>query len=245
MALTINDKSITLPNNQELDSASEGAWANFGIYFQNHLNVAISTTYYNGKGIPITDVFGAKNIYVSPTSDTRVGGNGYSPFYRDLSAEHQESSDKVGTWKHKYTGVYYLTMQYRQDGGGDIWTMYSVQNKASNVIGMTARMGAYNAGRKHFDMLYYVYDPDDTCSLHGWCQSNTRSIGTVSIPMNPTGFEQNSAYGMGNAYCHRSYGSGTGQAMLGNSQYTNSGSGATNAVGRMLDIAIHRVGDLP
>ena len=203
MALTINDKSITLPNNQELDSASEGAWANFGIYYQNNFTAEVSTTYYNGKGFPITDVFGAKNIYVSPTSDTRVATDGYSPNQRNLSTESQESSDKVGTWKHKYTGVYYLTMQYRQDGGGDIWTQYCVQNKASNVIGMTARFGSYNSGRKHFDMLYYVYDTDDTCSLHGWCQANIRTIGATSLPPNPTGLEQNSAYGMGNAYAHR------------------------------------------
>ncbi len=112
------------------------------IYRESGSGTTISSTGM-GTQCPISDVIQQKNI----TLDT---GN--------------------SRWTHATTGIYFLIVRYRQDTGGDIWSVFGVTKGGnSNCVGLSARTGSENSHNEAYNMIYTVDDTTATYQLQGWC----------------------------------------------------------------------------
>ena len=191
MPVTINGTSgITVPNSQTVNSAR--AYANFGSIFNDANPVTIGSTSSTGTHVPIyRTFFTPKNITVT-------------------------TSASGGTWTHAYTGYYVLHMSYRQQAGGDQWTMYAVTRAGTtNVVGTSNRSGSDNSGCQSYHVYYRVDSTTDNYRLMGWVEN-----GVNKTAGNSGGSSDNPLF-VSNTV-------GIGGAMY----------------GRNLDIFVYRVGDL-
>lgn len=81
-------------------------------------------------------------------------------------------------WQHSFTGYYAVQVNYRQNSGGDIWTVFAVtKNGNSTAVGLSARTGS---GDSRFDTWMVAYPVDDTSAryqLQQWCEG-TKTVTT-------------------------------------------------------------------
>ena len=91
------------------------------------------------------------------------------------------SADTVNyTWTHAQTGVYKMTLSYRQNSGGDVWVQYAMyKNNPSSLVGTSVRCGAVNSSHPAVWSFNYLVDSTTAnYSLYGW------SAGTVTVIQN-------------------------------------------------------------
>ena len=111
------------------------------IYRESGSGTTISSTGM-GTQCPISDVIQQKNI----TLDT---GN--------------------SRWTHATTGIYFLIVRYRQDTGGDVWSVFGVTKGGnSNCVGLSARTGSENSHNEAYNIIYTVDSTSATYQLQGW-----------------------------------------------------------------------------
>ena len=111
------------------------------IYRESGSGTTISSTGM-GTQCPISDVIQQKNI----TLDT---GN--------------------SRWTHATTGIYFLIVRYRQDTGGDIWSVFGVTKGGNNnCVGLSARTGSENSHNEAYNLIYTVDSTSATYQLQGW-----------------------------------------------------------------------------
>jgi hypothetical protein len=94
------------------------------------------------------------------------------------------SSDLVNyTWTHSQTGLYKVTLTYRQNSGGDVWIQYAMyKNTPSALVGTSMRCGAANSSQPAvWDFTYYVDSTTSSYTLYGW------SAGTITVMQNFSG----------------------------------------------------------
>jgi hypothetical protein len=117
----------------------------------------------NGTGSDITI---AANNNTTKVSYTRVV---YS---------NQISSDVANLqWSHGQTGIYRITVTYRQSTGADIWMQYAVyKNSPSALAGTSVRCGSVNSSHAATYEFYYTVDSTTAgYSLYGWAN------GTITV----------------------------------------------------------------
>lgn len=89
-------------------------------------------------------------------------------------------------WSHSYTGYYAVQVQYRQNGGGDIWSVMAVtKNGTSTAVGLSARTGS---GDSRMDTWLITYPVDDTSAnyrVQQWCEG-TKNVTTSYSGSNPS-----------------------------------------------------------
>ena len=111
------------------------------IYRESGGGTTISSTGM-GTQCPISDVITQKNI-------TLDSGN--------------------SRWTHTTTGIYFLIVRYRQDTGGDIWSVFGVTKGGnSNCVGLSARTGSENSHNEAYNIIYTVDSTTATYQLQGW-----------------------------------------------------------------------------
>lgn len=161
MPISISGSQITLPDSTILNGA---AYANFGILFDDALQITIASTASDGVTMPIYRTFSApKNITVT-------------------------TSSSGGTWTHALTGMYALHMSYRQASGGDIWTQYAVtKDGTNNVVGITARMGSEDHHTEDFHIIYKVDSTTSNYRIQGWATAS-RTAGVGNSPSGNPGW---------------------------------------------------------
>lgn len=78
-------------------------------------------------------------------------------------------------WTHASTGYYHLYIRYRQDTGGDLWTVYGVtKGGSSDAVGVSARTGSGDMAEDG-DVLYKVDSTSATYQLQQWA-GGTKSV---------------------------------------------------------------------
>lgn len=121
------------------------------------------------------------------------------------------------TWTHAYTGVYQITVMYRQHTGGDVWTVLAVtKNGASEAVGVSARTGSQNSDVAwNYTWTYSVDSTTATYQVQHWCGIGTKTVWSTFSNGNP-----------------------------GWTNYSTLIGGVTGDNGRMVDYQIQRLGDL-
>ena len=74
------------------------------------------------------------------------------------------------TWRHALPGTYVVTVAYRQNSGGDVWTVLAVtKDGPSNAVGISERVASMNAILNTNHRV--VYTVDSTTSTYQACTS--------------------------------------------------------------------------
>ena len=119
------------------------------IYRESGSGITMSTSG-NGTQCAISDVIQQKNI----TLDT---GN--------------------SRWTHATTGIYFLIVRYRQDTGGDVWSVFGVTKGGnSNCVGTSARTGSENSHNEAYNIIYTVDSTSATYQLQGWSGAANKTV---------------------------------------------------------------------
>ena len=119
------------------------------IYRESGGGTTISSTGM-GTQCPISDVIQQKNI----TLDT---GN--------------------SRWTHATTGIYFLIVRYRQDTGGDVWSVFGVTKGGNSAcVGTSARTGSENSHNEAYNIIYTVDSTSATYQLQGWSGAANKTV---------------------------------------------------------------------
>ncbi len=122
----------------------------------------------------------------------------------------------TSTWTHTFTGVYVVMCRYRQNSGGDIWTILGVtKNGNTEAVGLSARTGSEDSHNERYEVMYTVDSTTATYQLQHWAAGTSKTV--------------TSDFGGGSP---------------GWTNYATLCGGTTGDIGRMVDYQIYRVGDL-
>lgn len=123
----------------------------------------------------------------------------------------------AATWTHSFTGIYQITIVYRQHTGGDVWTALAVtKNGAVEAVGVSARTGSRNSDSvDRWPIIYSVDSTTATYQVQHWCGLGSKTVWSSFSQSNPGWTNYNTLIG-----------------------------GVTGDNGRMVDYQIIRLGDL-
>jgi hypothetical protein len=129
--------------------------------------IAFANMYYS-----VNDAAG--NLTISST-----GGTGAKVlFNRAGPSQNIQLNTGTATWTHSFTGTYRLQVAYRQNTGGDIWTVFAVTKDGDTVAtGISARVGS---GDSRFDQHFVIYTVDSTTATYQLQQWTTSAAKTVN-----------------------------------------------------------------
>lgn len=205
---TINiNVSVTLPQNtlngySILDNSipaskiltNKEAFANF------HYSSNVSVVEGGGATVTIANnaTYGAQMPFNSIWVSKNITGNAIS-----------------NTWTHSLTGHYVLTVTFRQNSGGDLWSVLAVtKNGPNTAVGISARCGSGDSRETNYTLMYKVDDTSSFYQLRQWTQVSSKTV-------------SNGFFGT--------------PGWTNSDQLNNYGNGF---LGRMVDIIIRRIGDL-
>jgi len=105
-------------------------------------------------------------------------GNGtHIPFTYVSSQKNITGNTAANTWTHSLTGKYLLRIRYRQNTGGDIWTVWGVTKDGNNnAVGVSARTGSEDAHNEEYTIFYTVDSTSSSYQLQGWAGTSTRTV---------------------------------------------------------------------
>ena len=70
---------------------------------------------------------------------------------------------------YSQTGIYCVVIRYRQNNGGDIWSLFGVTKDGnSNCVGSSARTGSEDGHNEAYNVMYTVDSTSLTYQLQGW-----------------------------------------------------------------------------
>jgi hypothetical protein len=164
---------------------------------------AYATMYYS-----VNDAAGSVNV-----ADSSAYGS-IIPFNQTQNYANITPNTGTSRWTHTYTGTYQVTCHYRQNSGGDIWSVMAVtKNGNSSAVAISSRVGSGDSRMDLWTMQYPVDDTGATYQLQQWA-TTTKTVGSDFTGGNP---------GWANY-----------PSLVGNT---------TGDVGRMITITVFRVGD--
>lgn len=89
-------------------------------------------------------------------------------------------------WTHAYTGTYIVNIMYRQNSGGDIWSVMAVtKNGNTTAVGLSARTGSGDSRMDCWSFAYTVDDTNATYQVQQWCEG-TKTVTTSYSGSNPS-----------------------------------------------------------
>lgn len=99
-----------------------------------------------------------------------ANSNTIVPFTRTAIGNQISANSVNFSWVHAQTGVYKITLTYRQESGADVWTQYAVRkNSPSALAGTSVRCGTNNSGNPAvWTFMYTVDSTTASYSLYGW-----------------------------------------------------------------------------
>jgi len=114
----------------------------------------------------------AHYIYRESGSGTTMssGGNGSQCPITDVKLQKNITLDTGNSrWTHATTGIYFIIVRYRQESGGDIWSVFGVTKGGNNnCVGVSARTGSENSHNEAYNVIYTVDSTSATYQLQGW-----------------------------------------------------------------------------
>ena len=118
----------------------------------------------------------AHYIYRESGSATTMSssGNGTTMYISDVKLQKNITLDSGNSrWTHATTGIYYIIARYRQESGGDMWSVFGVtKNGNSDCVGVSARTGSENNHNEAYNLIYTVDSTSATYQLQGWSSGN-------------------------------------------------------------------------
>eukprot|EP00047_Mylnosiga_fluctuans_P020820 m.96720 g.96720 ORF g.96720 m.96720 type:complete len:879 (+) comp8642_c0_seq2:26-2662(+) len=93
----------------------------------------------------------------------------------------------TNTWTHALTGTYVVQVAYRQQTGGDSWTVLAVtKDGSSNAVGVSARTGSTNSNlNSNHRVVYTVDSTTSTYQLQHWATAAKTVVGTSGFGGGP------------------------------------------------------------
>ena len=118
----------------------------------------------------------AHYIYRESGSGTTIAtsGNGTTMYISDVKLQKNITLDTGNSrWTHATTGIYFIIARYRQESGGDVWSVFGVTKNGNNdCVGVSARTGSENSHNEAYNIIYTVDSTSATYQLQGWSSSN-------------------------------------------------------------------------
>lgn len=151
-----------------------------------------NTTSISVASLPKTahaNFFYAVNQDAGSLTISGTGGTGAKMSFNKIDSNVNISPNVTdSTWTHAYTGRYVLRCQYRQDSGGDIWTVKAVTKGGDTVaVGISARTGSGNGSIPIIFEVYYTVDSTTaTYQLQHWTNSTTKTVSSGFAGSNPS-----------------------------------------------------------
>ena len=147
----------------------------------------------------------AHYIYRESGSGTTIssGTNGTQLQISDVTQQKNITLDTGNSrWTHATTGIYFIMVRYRQDSGGDIWTVFGVTKGGnSDCVGISARTGAENNHNEAYNVIYTVDSTSATYQLQGWSSQANKTVKRPDGAGKPawTNYDTLAGYSDGNA----------------------------------------------
>ena len=122
----------------------------------------------------------AHYIYRESGSATTMSssGNGTTMYISDVIQQKNITLDSGNSrWTHATTGIYFIMTRYRQDTGGDVWSVFGVTKDGnSNCVGTSARTGSENSHNEAYNVIYTVDSTSSTYQLQGWSSNTNKTV---------------------------------------------------------------------
>ena len=170
----------------------------------NSLKIAYCNMYYS-----VNDAAGTLTIADTSTYGAKMQFNKLGPS-QNITANVSDS-----TWTHAYTGTYRVFTAYRQNSGGDVWTVLAV-TKGGNAtaVGISARTGSEDSHNENYSIIYTVDSTTATYQLQQWVGATGKTVTSDFSQGNP-----------------------------GWTNYASLCGNTTGDIGRMVDYFVERLGD--
>ena len=124
----------------------------------NSIRFAYCSMYY-----AVNDAAGTLTISSSATNGQQMLFNRLGPSL-GITANTTTS-----TWTHSATGTYKVFTAYRQNSGGDVWTVLGVTKAGNSVaVGVSARTGSEDSHNENYSIVYTVDSTSATYQLKHW-----------------------------------------------------------------------------
>lgn len=122
----------------------------------------------------------ASFYYVSATSVNIADATAYGaimPFNTAGPSLRIAINPSTMTWTHALPGTYVINVAYRQNSGGDLWTILAVtKDGAQNAVGTSVRTGNTNSNLNTNHRIVYVVDSTtSTYQLQHWA-TTTKTV---------------------------------------------------------------------
>ena len=115
----------------------------------------------------------AKFVYSSSSTNADVSGTSGTgqqvPFTHITLQKNITGDVSNNRWTHSQTGIYCIVIRYRQNNGGDVWSMFGVtKDGSSNCVGSSARTGSEDGHNEAYNVMYTVDSTSSTYQIQGW-----------------------------------------------------------------------------
>ena len=115
----------------------------------------------------------AKFVYSSSSTNADVSGTAGTgqqvPFTHVTLQKNITGDVSNNRWTHSQTGIYCIIIRYRQNNGGDIWSLFGVTKDGnSNCVGSSARTGSEDGHNEAYNVMYTVDSTSSTYQIQGW-----------------------------------------------------------------------------
>ena len=122
----------------------------------------------------------AHYIYRESGSGTTIAtsGNGTTMYISDVKLQKNITLDTGNSrWTHATTGIYFIIARYRQESGGDVWSVFGVTKNGNNdCVGVSARTGSENSHNEAYNVIYTVDSTSATYQLQSWSGASNKSV---------------------------------------------------------------------
>jgi len=110
-------------------------------------------------------------------ADSTSDGIQHSIQYVDI-AKNITVSTTNNNWTHAKTGYYNLFLRYRQNSGGDVWTVYGILKggNSGTCVGASTRTGSEDSINEGYSIFYKVDSTTATYQVNGWNHSGTKIV---------------------------------------------------------------------
>ena len=121
----------------------------------------------------------AKFFYSSSSSNAHVSSGtatGQQVPFTHITLQKNITGDVSNNrWTHSQTGIYCVVIRYRQNSGGDIWSLFGVTKDGNGTcVGSSARTGSEDGHNEAYNVMYTVDSTSSTYQLQGWSGADNK-----------------------------------------------------------------------
>ena len=133
----------------------------------------------------------AKFVYSSSSTNADVSGTSGTgqqvPFTHITLQKNITGDVSNNRWTHSQTGIYCCIIRYRQNSGGDIWSLFGVTKDGNGTcVGSSARTGSEDGHNEAYNVMYTVDSTSSTYQIQGWSGQATKQAKVPDGQGSPT-----------------------------------------------------------